>query len=168
MIYQAIRQMNKMLGQLDTWLVKTTEFAQKKSFDVNTLLAFRLAPDQHPFVRQVQLSCDHAKFAAARLTGKEAPKHADDEQTVDSLHGRIHSVRTWLDGFNAADFEGATKRVVTYPKWEGKIMLGEDYFLQHAMPNFYFHITHSYAILRHNGVDLGKKDYVGELSLRAP
>jgi uncharacterized protein len=168
MIYQSIRQMNKMLGQLDTWLVKTTEYAQKKPFDANTLLAFRLAPDQYPFVRQVQLSCDHAKFAPARLTSKEAPKHADDEQTIDSLRARIRSVRSWLDGFSAADLEGAEKRVVTLPRWEGKGLMGEDYLLEYAMPNFYFHLTHAYAILRHNGLDLGKKDYVGPLSLCAP
>ena len=168
MIYKSIRQMNKMLGQLDTWLVKTTEYAQKKSFDANTLLAFRLAPDQYPFVRQVQLSCDHAKFAPARLTGKEAPKHADDEQTIDSLRARILSVRSWLDGFSAADLEGAEKRIVTLPRWEGKGLMGEDYLLEYAMPNFNFHLTHAYAILRHNGLDLGKKDYVGPLSLCAP
>jgi uncharacterized protein len=168
MLYQSIRQMNKMLGQLDTWLVKTTEYAQKKSFDANTLLAFRLAPDQFPFVRQVQSSCDHAKFAAARLTGKEAPKHGDDEQTIEALHARIRSVRTWLDGLNAVDFEGAEKRVITYPRWEGKVMMGEDYFLEHAQPNFFFHLTVAFAILRHNGVDIGKRDYLGPLSLRAP
>jgi hypothetical protein len=168
MIYQSIRQMNKMLGQLDAWLVKATEYAQKKAFDANTLLVSRLAPDQYPFVRQVQLGCDHAKFAPARLTGKEAPKHSDDEQTIDSLHARIRSVRTWLDGFNAADFEGAEKGLVALPRWEGKGLIGEDYLLEYAMPNFFFHVTHAYAILRHNGVDLGKKDYVGQLSLRAP
>jgi uncharacterized protein len=168
MIYPSIRQMNKLLGQLDTWLVKATEFAQKKSFDVNTLLVFRLAPDQYPFVRQVQLSCDHAKFAPARLTGKEAPKHPDDEQTIESLRSRIQSVRAWLDGFSAADLAGAEHRVVTLPRWEGKGLTGEDYLLEYAIPNFYFHVTHAYAILRHNGVDLGKKDYVGPLSLRAP
>ena len=167
MIYQSIRQMNKMLGQLDTWLVKTTEYAQKKPFDANTLLAFRLAPDQHPFVRQVQLSCDHAKFAPARLPGKEAPTHPDDEQTIDALRARIGSVKTWLDGFNPADFDGANKRIVTLPRWEGKGLLGEDYLLEYSIPNFYFHVTHAYAILRHNGLDLGKKDYVGPLSLRA-
>jgi hypothetical protein len=168
MLYQSIRQMNKMLGQLDTWLVKTTEYGQKKSFDPNTLLVFRLAPDQFPFVRQVQSSCDHAKFAAARLTGKDAPKNADDEQTIEALHARIRSVRAWLDGFSAADFEGAEKRVITYPRWEGKVMIGEDYFREHAQPNFFFHLTHAFAILRHNGVDIGKKDYLGPLSLRAP
>jgi uncharacterized protein len=168
MIYQSIRQMNKMLGQLDSWLVKATEHAHKKTFDANTFLGFRLAPDQFPFARQVQLSCDHAKFAAGRTTGKEAPKHPDDEQTIDGLHTRIRSVRTWLESFNAADFEGAEKRVVTYPRWEGKVMLGEDYLVEHALPQFYFHVTHAYAMLRHNGVDIGKKDYLGPLSLRAP
>src|SRR5580658_4785155 len=120
MIYTSIRQMNKLLGHLDTWLVKTAEYAQKKPFDANTLLAFRLAPDQYPLVRQVQLSCDHAKFAPARLTGKEAPKHADDEQTIDGLQARIRSVRTWLDSFGVGAFEGAEKRFVTLPKWEGR------------------------------------------------
>jgi hypothetical protein len=168
MIYKSIRQMHKMLGQLDTWLVKTTDYAQKKSFDANTLLTARLAPDQYPLVRQVQSSCDHAKMAAARLTGKTAPKHPDDEQTIEALHARIAAVRAWLDTFTAADFDGAEKHVVTYPPWEGKVMLGEDYLLERAQPNFFFHVTTVYAILRHNGVDLGKKDYIGQLSLRAP
>jgi hypothetical protein len=168
MIYQSIRQMHKMLGHLDAWLVKTKEFAQKKPFDPDTLLAFRLAPDQYPFVRQVQLSCDHAKFAPARLTGKEAPSHPDDEQTIDRLHARIGSVRAWIDGFSAADLEGAETRLVQLPRWEGKGLLGADYLLEYATPNFFFHVTHAYAILRHNGVDLGKKDYVGALPLRAP
>jgi uncharacterized protein len=167
MIHHAIRQMHKMLGQLDTWLVKTTEYAQKKPFDANTLLVFRLAPDQYPLVRQVQLSCDHAKFAPARVTGKEAPSHPDTEQTIEALHARIASVRSWIDGFGAADFVGAEKRLVVLPRWEGKGLTGEDYILEYAMPNFYFHVTHAYAMLRHNGLDVGKKDYVGPLHLKA-
>ena len=166
MIYQSIQQMKKMLGQLDTWLTKTTEFAQKKTFDANTLLSYRLAPDQFPLVRQVQTACDTAKLAAARLSGKEAPKHADDEQTFEALHARVQSVVAYLGGFTAADFAGADKRVITTPRWEGKTMTGEDYFLEHATPNFYFHATHVFAILRHNGVDIGKMDYLGKLSLR--
>ena len=168
MIYQSIRQMKKMLGQLDTWLDKTSEYAKKKSFDANTLLAFRLAPDQFPFVRQVQTACDTAKFAVARLTGKEAPKQADDEQTIEALHARVRSVVAWLDGFTAKDFAGAETRTVTTPRWEGKVMTGEDYLLEHAMPNFFFHTTDVFAMLRHNGVDIGKKDYLGTLSLRSP
>jgi uncharacterized protein len=166
MIHHAIRQMNKMLGQLDTWLVTATGFAQKKSFDANTLLASRLAPDQYPFVRQVQLSCDHAKFTPARLTGKEAPSHPDTEQSMEALRTRIISVRTWLETFSAGEFEGAEKRLVLLPRWEGKGLTGEDYLLDYAMPNFNFHVTHAYAILRHNGLDLGKKDYIGPLNLR--
>jgi hypothetical protein len=168
MIYQSIRQMKKMLGQLDTWLDKTSEYATKKPFDANTLLAYRLAPDQFPFVRQVQTACDTAKFAVARLTGKEAPKHADDEQTIEALHARVRSVVAWLDGFTAKDFAGAETRTVTTPRWEGKVMTGEDYLLEHAMPNFFFHTTHVFAMLRHNGVDIGKKDYLGALTLRSP
>ncbi len=168
MIYQSILEMKKLLGQLDGWLVKTQEYATTKSFDANTLLAFRLAPDQFAFVRQVQSTCDLAKFATARLTGKEAPKHPDDEQTIDALRARIRSVVSWLDGFTAADFTGAEKRIVTTPRWEGKVMTGEDYLHEHAVPNFYFHLVHCFAILRHNGVDIGKKDYLGALSLRAP
>jgi hypothetical protein len=167
MIYQSILQMKKMLGQLETWLDKATEYAKKKSFDANNLLAYRLAPDQFAFVRQVQSSCDTAKFAVARLTGKEAPKHADDEQTIEALHARVRSVNAWLDGFSAADFDGAEKRVVTNPRWEGKVMTGDAYFHEHAVPNFYFHLVHTFAILRHNGVEIGKKDYLGNLSLRS-
>jgi hypothetical protein len=168
MIYESIGQMKKMLHNLDKWLDAAAAFATKKSFDPNVFLTFRLAPDQFAFVRQVQSSCDTAKFAAARLTGKEAPRHADDEQTIDALKARARSTVSWLDGLTAQDFEGAEKRVVTNPRWEGKVMSGADYFHEHAVPNFYFHATHAFAILRHNGVEIGKKDYLGALSLRAP
>jgi hypothetical protein len=160
--------MHKLLGQLDTWLGKAAEYAQKKPFDVNTLLVSRLAPDQFPLSRQIQIACDHAKFAPARLAGKESPSYPDDETTVEALQARIHKVRTFIDGFHASDFAGAEKRVIVMPRWEGKGLVAEDYLLEYAMPNFYFHLTHAYAILRHNGVDLGKKDYIGSMNLRAP
>jgi hypothetical protein len=161
-------QMKKMLGQLDKWLDAAAAFAKTKSFDPNVFLGLRLAPDQFAFGRQVQIACDTAKLAASRLGGKAAPTHADTEQTLDELHARVRAVVTYLDGFTANDFEGAATRVVTQPRWEGKVMTGADYFLEHAVPNFFFHITHAYAILRHNGVDIGKRDYLGALSLRAP
>ena len=81
---------------------------------------------------------------------------------------RVRAVRAYLDGFSAGDFAGAATRVVTQPRWEGKVMTGADYFLEHAVPNFFFHTTHAYAILRHVGVPLGKRHYLGALSLRAP
>jgi hypothetical protein len=168
MYYQTIRQMKKMLGQIDKWLEATVAFANTKSFDPNLFLGFRLAPDQFAFARQVQTACDTAKLAAARLTGKDAPKHADTEQTIEELRARVRSVVTYLEGFSEKDFESAATRVVTQPRWEGKVMTGADYFLEHALPNFFFHLTHAYAILRHNGVGLGKRDYLGPLSQRIP
>jgi hypothetical protein len=168
MYYQTIRQMKKMLGQIDKWLEATVAFANTKSFDPNLFLGFRLAPDQFAFARQVQTACDTAKLAAARLTGKDAPKHADTEQTIEELRARVRSVVSYLEGFSEKDFESAATRVVTQPRWEGKVMTGADYFLEHALPNFFFHLTHAYAILRHNGVGLGKRDYLGPLSQRIP
>jgi hypothetical protein len=168
MYYQTLCQMKKMLGQADKWLEAAAAFAQTKSFDPNVFLGFRLAPDQFAFARQVQTACDTAKLAAARLSGKEAPSHPDTEQTLEDLRARLRTVTAYLDGFAEKDFEGAAARTISQPRWEGKTMTGADYFLEHAIPNFFFHLSHAYAILRHNGVALGKRDYLGQLSLRAP
>jgi hypothetical protein len=168
MYFQIFGQMKKELAQLDKWLDAAATFAQTKSFDPNILLGMRLAPDQFAFVRQVQSTCDTAKLASARLAGKEAPKHADDEKTIDELHARVKSVIAWLDGLTEKDFEGAASRTITQPRWEGKTMTGADYFVEHAVPNFYFHLTHVYAMLRHNGVEIGKRDYLGQLTFTLP
>jgi hypothetical protein len=168
MIHAIFSQMKKQLGQLDKWLDAAAANAKTRSFDPNVFLTLRLAPDQFAFARQVQTACDTAKLAASRLGGKEAPSHPDTEQTLDELHTRVRSVIAYLETFSAKDFEGAATRVVTQPRWEGKVMSGHDYFVEHAVPNFYFHLAHSYAILRENGVDIGKRDYLGTLSLRAP
>ena len=168
MHYAMFGQFKKQLGQIDAWLDRATEHAKERGFDVNTLLSARLAPDQFPFSRQVQIACDTAKLAASRLTGKEAPSHADTEATVDELRARVRSVISYLDGLGVKDFEGAATRTVTQPRWEGKTMTGANYFLEHAVPNFFFHLSHVYAILRHNGVNVGKRDYRGALSLDAP
>jgi uncharacterized protein len=168
MYFEIIGQMKKELGQLEKWLAAAAAHAQAKSFDSSVYLGLRLAPDQFAFARQVQTTCDTAKLAASRLAGKEAPKHDDQEQTLEQLVARVQSVISYLSGFSAADFAGAAERSVTQPRWEGKTMSGADYFVQHALPNFFFHLTHAYAILRHNGVGLGKRDYLGALSLRMP
>lgn len=167
MYYETLGQMKKMLRQLDKWLEEAGAFAKTKSFDPDLFLGFRLAPDQFALARQVQAACDVAKLATARLTGKDAPTHPDTEKTLDDLRARVRSVLEYLDGISAKDFEGAASRVVTLPRWEGKVMNGADYFLEHGLPNFFFHTTHVYAILRHNGVNIGKRDYLGTLSLRA-
>ena len=159
-------QMKKTLGQLDKMLDAAAAFAEVKKFDGTVLVNSRLAPDQFALARQVQIACDTAKLAASRLTGKDAPAHADTETTIPELKARIESVIAYLDSFSPADFEGAATRTVSQARWEGKVMSGEDYFIEHALPNFFFHVNHAYAILRHNGVGLGKRDYLGPLTFR--
>jgi hypothetical protein len=162
------RQMKKQLAQIDKWFDAAVAHAEAKKFDPNVLVTSRLAPDQFAFARQVQITCDTAKLGAWRVTGKDAPSHADTEATIDELRARIHSVIGYLDGLTEADFENIAARTVTQPRWEGKIMSAHDYFIEHVVPNFYFHLAHVYALLRHNGVSVGKRDYLGTLSQRMP
>lgn len=164
MYFQIFCQMKKTLRQLDTWLDAAAKYAEKKKFNPNVWLELRLAPDQFPFVRQVQAVCDTAKAAASRLSGKEAPKHEDNEKSLDELRARVASVLAYLDGFAEQDFAEAATRSITQPRWEGKTMTGANYFVEHAVPNFFFHATTAYQILRHNGVDVGKRDFLGALT----
>jgi hypothetical protein len=168
MYFTIVQHMTKQLGRLEKWLEMASAHAQAKSFDPNNFVGQRLAPDQFPLSRQVQSACDTCKLAAARLAGKEAPSHPDTEKTIDELRARVRTVVAYLNTLTAADFEGAGTRVITNPRWEGKVMSGEDYFLEHSIPNFYFHVNHAYAILRHNGVHLGKRDYLGPLTMKTP
>ncbi len=166
-LYEAsVPQLKKMLSNLDKWLDKAAAHAKAKSFDPNVYMTARLAPDQYPFVKQVQSACDGAKFAAARLSGKEAPKHPDTEQTFDEIRARVRTVISYLDGFSPADYAGVDDRLIGLPVLEGKVMKPGHYLDEMVLPNFYFHLVHAYAILRHNGVDLGKMDYIGSLTTR--
>jgi hypothetical protein len=162
----SVPQFKKMLKNLDKWLGAAVDYAQKRSFDPNVLLSMRLAPDQYPLVRQVQAASDAAKFAAARLTGKDAPRHPDTEQTIDELRNRLRSCAAYLERFTPVDFAGAETRVIDLPLLEGKVLMGTDYLTEFALPNFYFHVTTAYAILRHNGVELGKRVFLGPLNIR--
>lgn len=168
MYYPFHCQMKKMLGQLSKWLDAAETQAKAKGFNPDVLVEARLAPDQFAFARQVQSACDTAKLAASRLTAKDAPSHPDTEKTLGELKARIASVVAYLDGIAEADYADAAGRVITTPRWEGKIMLGADYFMEHALPNFFFHVSHAYAILRHNGVPIGKRDYLGAQTRRDP
>ena len=167
MFVAIVQQFKKQLGQLDHWLEAAASFATEKKFDPDVFVGFRLAPDQFAFARQVQAACDTAKLATARLTGQEAPKHADTEATLGELRARVQSVISWLDGIPASAFDGGAERVISQPRWEGKTMTGAAYFVEHALPNFYFHLAHAYAILRHNGVPIGKRDFLGALTFQA-
>jgi hypothetical protein len=161
-------QFSRTLTQMTAWLSAAEAYAAERKFDANILIHARLAPDQFALARQVQIACDTAKLGVARLTGKDAPSHPDTETTLSELKARIASVIGYLAEFKAADFDGAATRSITQPRWEGKTMTGNDYFFEHVVPNFYFHATHTYALLRHNGVPVGKKDYLGALTMRAP
>jgi hypothetical protein len=161
-----VPQFTKMLGNLNSILDKGAQYADAKKFQPEVLLNSRLAPDQFTMMRQIQIACDTAKLACARLTGVEAPAFDDKETTLPEIKERIANTVKYLQSLKPAHFENAKNKQITNPRWEGKHMMGEDYVLEHAIPNFYFHVTTAYAILRHNGVDIGKKDFLGTLSLK--
>jgi hypothetical protein len=166
MYYLVIRQFMRSLKNLDAILEKAQRHAETKKFDVNNFLTARLSPDMLPFTRQVQTACDIAKSAAAGLAGKEAPRHEDTEKTVEELRARVGKCLAYLEGFTAADFERtAADALVKIARPAGKAMRAQDYVLGRALPNFYFHLTTAYNLLRQGGVELGKSDYLGPLEV---
>ena len=158
-----IPQFMKMLRNLDTWLDKGAAHATAKKFEPNLLMSLRLAPDMYPLVKQIQSACDTAKFTAAYMTDTQPPVHPDTEVTLEEGRARIRTCLAYLEGFQPAQFAGAEERRIA-PKWlGGKWIRGDHYVIEAALPNFYFHITTAYDILRHNGVDVGKFDFMGSL-----
>jgi hypothetical protein len=157
-------QFQRTLGNLSQILGKAQAYAEQKKFDPSVLLQARLAPDMFDLTRQVQIACDTAKFFVARLSGKDAPKWEDNEKSIPELQARIDKTIQYLQSFKASDFTGWEAVRTTNPRREGKFLIGSEFALQHAIPNFFFHITAAYAILRKNGLDIGKKDYLGELN----
>jgi uncharacterized protein len=153
----------QMLGGLQTVLRKAETHAAEKKIDPDALLQARLFPDMFPLLRQVQVASDFAKSVSARLANVEVPKLADDEKTFADLQARLEWVIKFIDGLQAAQFDGAdTREIVTQagtPK--EKRFTGQSYLLNYGFPHFFFHTTTAYAILRHNGVEVGKKDYIG-------
>jgi hypothetical protein len=162
-----VPQLVKVLKNVDRWLQATVAFADAKKFDANTLLKARLAPDQFALERQIQTVCDNAKFICGRLAAKEWPAHADTETTVEQLRARITAVITYVETYKPEDFAGAEERKISLPWMEGKWMRGDEYLTQFALGNFYFHVTTAYAILRHNGVPLGKRDFIGGVPMHS-
>lgn len=163
-IYAAsIPVFNQMLGGLQTVLRKAEAHATDKKIDPNALLQARLFPDMFTLLRQVQVACDFAKSVSARLAGVEVPKMEDSEQTFADLQARIAAVLVFLDSLDADQFADAAEReIVTQagtPK--EKRFTGQSYLFNYGLPHFFFHTTTAYAILRHSGVEVGKKDYIG-------
>jgi hypothetical protein len=167
MIYDlTVPQFTKMLKNLDAILVKATSFAEGKKIEVDVLLTSRLAPDQFHLAKQIQVACDTAKTCVSKLTGKDAPVHDDNLIKMPELRARIADVISFVNSFSEKDFSGAAERKVTTPRWEGKYLMGHEYLTQHSIPNVYFHVTTAYAILRHNGLEIGKKDFLGPMPFK--
>jgi hypothetical protein len=163
--YATVQQLTKMLKNLDTWLDKAVAHAEKKKFDPAVLLQSRLAPDMYPLMAQIQSACDGAKFCAARLAGKDPPKHPDTEKTLEEIRPRIRAVIEYCSSFKESDFTGAEARTVPLGFMPGKGIRAQDFLQDMNVPNTYFHLVTAYAILRHNGVELGKQDFIGSMNL---
>ena len=153
----------QMLGGLSQVLIKAEAHATAKNIDPNALLQARLFPDMFPLLRQVQVATDFARSVSARLAGEEVPKLEENEQSFADLQARIATVLAFMEGLEPAKFDGAaTREIVSQggtPK--EKRFSGESYIFNYGLPQFFFHTTTAYAILRHNGVEVGKKDYIG-------
>ena len=150
------------LGALSKILDKAAAHCTAKKIDQAVLLQTRLTPDMLPFVKQVQLTCDFAKNTQGRLTG-EPPKFPDDEKTLDDLKARIAKTLDYVNGFKAADIDGTAEKDVTFPIGPQNTMTlkGAQYVIAFALPNFYFHSAIAHGILPHNGVEIGKRDFLG-------
>jgi hypothetical protein len=152
----------RKLGSLVKWLDKAEAHAQAKKFDPSVYLAARLAPDMLPFTKQIQIACDGAKFCIARLGGVEAPKDDDAETTLAQLKERVARTLAFIQSVPEAQIAGSDDKDISVPRRDGVlVMKGEAYLNHYALPNFYFHVTTTYALLRHNGVELGKGDFLG-------
>jgi hypothetical protein len=162
-LYQAsVLAFQKTLAAESAILDKAASHAEAKKIDPSVLLQARLYPDMFPFAKQVQLTSDFAKGACARLAGVEVPSYSDTEATFDELKARLAKTVTFISSLKREQFDGAEERQISL-KVGGQPMsfIGQDYLIHFALPNFYFHATTAYAILRHNGLDLGKRDFMG-------
>jgi len=151
-----------ILRNLSAILDKAQAHAEARKIDAAALTQARLFPDMFPLVRQVQIACDTAKGAVARLAGLEIPKHEDSEQTFSELKARIAKTLDFVESARPAQIDGSEeKEIVLKMRGQDVKYKGQQYLLGHAYPNFYFHVVTAYDILRHNGVELGKRDYLG-------
>lgn len=162
-MYQAsIPVFVRMLGNLSSILDKAAAHAEAEKIDQAVFINARLAPDMYPLSRQIQIATDMVKGCAARLAGIDVPSYEDNETTFADLKARITKTVAFLKSINAEQINGSEDRTITL-KLRGKEVsfLGQSYLLNFVLPNFYFHITVAYAILRHNGLEIGKMDYIG-------
>lgn len=166
MEYLVIRQFVRSLKNLDAILEKAQKHAEARKFDPDNYFGMRLFPDMLPFSAQIRIACDTAKSTAANLAGKEAPKHEDNEKTFVELRGRIAKCLAYLETFTEQDFANVKPETpIRQPNRPGKALRAREYLIARQVPNFYFHMTTAYGLLRSNGVELGKADFLGQLEL---
>lgn len=155
----------RMLANATAWLEKAEAHARERKFDPSVYMSARLAPDMLPLPKQIQIACDAAKFCVARLAGVEGPKFDDDESTLEALRARLRKTSDYVQSVPAAQIDGSDAREISVPRRDGSMtMTGEAYLKHFVLPNFFFHLTTTYALLRHNGVELGKMDFLGAVS----
>jgi len=161
-MHSPVPALSRALTALSNILTKAEAHAEARKIDPAALLQFRLYPDMLHFTRQVQLTCDFCVRAAARLSGSDVPSFPDVETSFAELQTRIATAQTYLQGVNAAAFEGAEGREIVLAQRSGEMrMSGQDYYSLYSLPQVYFHLTTAYDILRHNGIEVGKRDYMG-------
>ncbi|MBP6368017.1 MAG: DUF1993 domain-containing protein [Nitrosomonas sp.] len=153
----------QLLNSLSAILTKAEAYATVKKFEPTVLLNARLYPDMFPLIRQVQVAADFAKSVSARLAGVEVPAYEDNEQTFADLQARIGKTLAFIESLTPAQFEGSeTREIVLRPGTpKEKKLLGHNYLNNYGLPQFFFHVTTAYAILRHNGLEVGKGDFMG-------
>jgi hypothetical protein len=161
-MYQASAPVfDTMLGNLAAILAKAADWAETRKIDPAVLLASRLAPDMFSFTRQVQLACDFGKSTCARLAGLDPPRFEDNESSMAELQARISKTRAFIGTVGAAQIDGSEERQLRFKAGpREREFKGLDYLTGYALPNFYFHYTMAYAILRHNGLGLVKGDFI--------
>lgn len=157
----------KSLENLKAILGKAKVFVDMKKIEEKILLEARLALDQYPLVKQVQIACDNAKGTAGRLANVEPPKMEDNEITISELETRIEKTITFVSSLTEAQFEGSEEQKVPIYFLPGKYLSGFEYVTEMALPNFYFHLTTAYSILRHYGLEIGKADFIGDVDFKS-
>ncbi len=164
MYSMSVEQLVPMLTNLSALLDKGLAHADAKDFDPSILANARLAPDMFPLTRQVQIACDMAKGGVARLAGQEPPRFEDDEKTIEELKARIAKTLDYIKGIPAGAFEGSEDRDIKIPLRDRALeMKGLPFLRGWVLPNFYFHVVTTYALLRHNGVEIGKREFLGNV-----
>ncbi|BAN28191.1 DUF1993 domain-containing protein [Caballeronia insecticola] len=164
MYHHAILQCTQAFMTIETMLDKAEKLAALKSFDVNVLMHSRLAPDMQPFVYQVQSASDYLKGGAAWLSGQKPPRMEDTEKTIDEVRARVRKTVEFTQSVTEDQYTNAGEQQIKVSWVPGKVILGRDYLLQMVIPNVYFHIGMAYAILRKDGVDVGKLDFLGPMN----